>query len=542
MSQPGTFVLPTEEKFDGSNWTEWKGLIISAAKSRGVMGYLDGTIPRPATPSPGTDPNDTPLPSTPTVYWGSKRPSQDEWEQRNAYAQGLVALNVKNPVGHGVKLEGTAAESWKSLTDVQDKVTDIGRLTAGNLLRSIRHTEGSDLDTHFCALRKAWKRYNDQGGKMGDTEFRMVVLASMPKEWMIFVSTLGVYTTSTEVIAQIMAHDAMLARDRPSNNTPAIIKALATTQSQRSQLTCTNPSCGRTGHTIDKCFKPGGGMEGQYPDWWKKKGTATNSKPKPTANIATADVTAGSSNGDGEFYALVTDTNPPRTDAPQRDVVTFADSACSDHCFVNRTDFTNYRPFHDKDGDTAARGGKFKISGTGRVEKRVVFDGRIISVVFENAIHAPDLNHNLISIGRLDKAGCYSVFGGGGMTCLNREGNPFLSGNNAGSEGTMYEVEIYPPTGPIHQKNQTKPSPSIVAAKEAHKRVLVFATRSHNKPTDIDTWHRRLGHVGYSVIERMGREQLVKGMDVTTYEQSQGMCEDCIMGKHTRRPFDDNPA
>jgi len=155
MSQPANFVLPTEEKFDGSNWAEWKESIISAAKSRGVMGYLDGTILRPNTPSPGTGPSDTPLPPTPTVYWGSKKPSQDEWEQRNAYAQGLVALNVKNAIGHGVNLEGTAAESWKSLTDVQDKVTDIGRLTAGNLLRSIRHTDGNDLDAHFCALRKA---------------------------------------------------------------------------------------------------------------------------------------------------------------------------------------------------------------------------------------------------------------------------------------------------------------------------------------------------------------------------------------------------
>ena len=29
--------------------------------------------------------------------------------------------------------------------------------------------------------------------------------------------------------------------------------------------------------------------------------------------------------------------------------------------------FATYKPFHDKDGDTAARGGKFKMSGTGHV-------------------------------------------------------------------------------------------------------------------------------------------------------------------------------
>jgi hypothetical protein len=94
----------------------------------------------------------------------------------------IIALNIKNPIRHGVNLDGTAAESWKSLTNVQDKVTDIGRLVAGNTLWSICHIEGSNLDAHFCTLRKAWKRYNDQGGRMDDTEFQMIVLASMLKE------------------------------------------------------------------------------------------------------------------------------------------------------------------------------------------------------------------------------------------------------------------------------------------------------------------------------------------------------------------------
>jgi hypothetical protein len=134
MSQPVNFVLPMEEKFDGSNWAEWKESIISVAKSHEVLRYLEGTIPRPTTPLSSTDPSAIPIPATLTIYWGSRRPSQDEWEQQNAYAQGLIALNVKNPVGHGVNLEGTAAKSWKSLTDIQDKITDIGRLTAGNLL------------------------------------------------------------------------------------------------------------------------------------------------------------------------------------------------------------------------------------------------------------------------------------------------------------------------------------------------------------------------------------------------------------------------
>jgi hypothetical protein len=117
-------------------------------------------------------------------------PSQDEWEQRNAYAQGLISLNVKNPIGHRVNLVGTAADSWKLLTDVQDKITNMERLAAGNQLRSICHSDGDNLDAHFCQLWKAWKGFNDQGGEMNDTDFWMVVLASMPREWMVFISML----------------------------------------------------------------------------------------------------------------------------------------------------------------------------------------------------------------------------------------------------------------------------------------------------------------------------------------------------------------
>ena len=75
------------------------------------------------------------------------------------------------------------------------------------------------------------------------------------------------------------------------------------------------------------------------------------------------------------------------------------------------------------------------------------------------------------------------------MMCLNHEGKPFMSGIAAGSEGTMYEVEVHAPTGPIHQKHERKALSSTIATREAHARVLMFATHSHNKPVDIDTWH-----------------------------------------------------
>ena len=51
-SQPLIFLLATDKKFNGTNWVEWKGTILSAADAHGLDGYLDGTITKPPDLSP----------------------------------------------------------------------------------------------------------------------------------------------------------------------------------------------------------------------------------------------------------------------------------------------------------------------------------------------------------------------------------------------------------------------------------------------------------------------------------------------------------
>ncbi|KAF9537756.1 hypothetical protein CPC08DRAFT_605522, partial [Agrocybe pediades] len=103
------FLLPSAEQYDGSNWIEFKAKIRAAAKQRGVLGYLDGTIKQP-------DPEHADYkPRVATSYWGSSLPTPEEWEQRDAWAQGLITLNVKNAIGLGVALDGSAAETYRSI-------------------------------------------------------------------------------------------------------------------------------------------------------------------------------------------------------------------------------------------------------------------------------------------------------------------------------------------------------------------------------------------------------------------------------------------
>ena len=73
----------------------------------------------------------------------------------------------------------------------------------------------------------------------------------------------------------------------------------------------------------------------------------------------------------------------------------------------------------------------------------------------------------LISIGKLDGAGCYAVFEGDGVTFVNPGGHPFMYGRG---EGTMYEIDVFPLTGPL-------PNHIIISPDKSAKISTVLNTR-----------------------------------------------------------------
>ena len=206
--------------------------------------------------------------------------------------------------------------------------------------------------------------------------------------------------------------------------------------------------------------------------------------PKPKeqmhmANIAlvpTEQVAATSEDG---FYVFMTQRTCPHA----HHITTYADSAASDHCFVSVSDFSTYVPLNEKKGTTATAGGTFKIHGMGTVRKWVNFNGKIINLTLTDTLHTPELSHNLISIGRLDKAGCYTVFGGSEVIFIDKQNNPFMREKGV---GTMYEVEAHSLDNPMVPAQTPISVNCAIAAKNT---VAIYATRSHTRPTDINTWH-----------------------------------------------------
>lgn len=195
----------------------------------------------------------------------------------------------------------------------------------------------------------------------------------MPTSWATITGALLEEKASTAVITCLTTHALLL------HGTPAIAPAktaqalVAQTgrQNNGSRPVCSNPNCGWTGHTADKCFCKGGGLEGQFPDWWKKsKGTPTiqansNTTPSPNNAAPQANLTLTSATNSDNPKCLVFSTLT--CGVPKNGQTTYADSAASQHFFVDRADFARYGPPDSNSRTGLAANRPFKVVGCGKV-------------------------------------------------------------------------------------------------------------------------------------------------------------------------------
>jgi hypothetical protein len=138
------------------------------------------------------------------------------------------------------------------------------------------------------------------------------------------------------------------------------------------------------------------------------------------------------------------------------------------------------------------------------------------TITFTHAVHTPDLIANLISISKLDKAKCWALFGGGGVTFYDiHEGQERTLMRGTGSNG-MYLLHVEPRAPTTH----------------------ALTAQSLNKPTNLEVWHRRFKHAGVRSIVDMAKRGLVDGLKIMGNVKLEGKCEDCIYGKQMMHLYD----
>lgn len=233
----------------------------------------------------------------------------------------------------------------------------------------------------------------------------------------------------------------------------------------------------------------------------------------PAANVAAAPAPQ-TTDQPHVTYALSA-TIPKGSETHQgKTTPTYADSGATDHFFVDRHVFADYKELKNPiEGHAAPRGASFRVIGRGTIKRKYQTTEGTFELVFRNALHAPDLLSNLISINRFDKAGFKVVFGGGYVRFNDSTGKEVLRGTGTGG---MYLLSSL---GPLD-------------------RPAAMTARSLAKPTTLEVWHRRFGHASVKVIREALTKNLVDGLNIKGDLTVAGLCEDCVYGKHAARPYD----
>ena len=111
-------ILSEEQKFNGENLLQWNITMAQLLGSKGLTGYTDGQIVKPAkATATTTTPDPTPIYSSNLSY--------DEWIFCDQLARGHITLNCKDVAGLGVTTTGTAKEAWDSIQAEWGKSTDM---------------------------------------------------------------------------------------------------------------------------------------------------------------------------------------------------------------------------------------------------------------------------------------------------------------------------------------------------------------------------------------------------------------------------------
>ncbi|KAJ3917357.1 hypothetical protein F5877DRAFT_68308 [Lentinula edodes] len=280
--------LPDEKQLVGEeNWRPFKREIMFAVQSRGLTGYLDGTIPRPSNyPGPIYPPTQL---TTPLF---SPTPFPEEWEARDRLVAGVIVFNITDPVGLGVDETKRANEIWQALIKRFEKRDEQRIHLADTNLRQEKYDPmESTMEDHEKRMRNLLKKVHDLGGTATDAQFRRIIISSMPPDWRQDVRSVpGSSSADAFTYLHTLWYEKEEERkeeERDTKRVKALMAAHTNTQATRPSskpaITCHN--CSKTGHIARKCWAKGGGMEGQGP----RQGQTHKPKSEANANIATPD-------------------------------------------------------------------------------------------------------------------------------------------------------------------------------------------------------------------------------------------------------------
>lgn len=451
------------------NYVMWSAQISDILSELGLWEYASGATPCPADAA-----------------------GKEAWEKKDHKALVTIRLRVSAVMFTHVLSSKTSKEALDALANVLNTEGTITRVTLRRKLFRYTIDEGADIKEEIRKIKALWDDLTvmrpgtgaSAAGTLTDNDLALIMLTALPASWDPFVSSVTSPDQLTlSGITGRMIEEETRRKEREGTEATLVSynKPKKSVNKFRAGVFCHN--CGKEGHIRPECRSKG------------------KEKDKQGRNNRTHIAEQDSESEDPDEYVFaVTD---PGLQAASNDHTWLGDTGSQSHIVRDRSLFVNY---------TEAPGqlhGVGSCSTLGRGDVRVYFvtPSGSVPVTLQNAIHAPDMKYNLISLGRLTTAG------------LSYEGK----GNSLSIKHGAKVIGVGRKTGYLYRIG-VKNSSSAVALTSRVARTWY-------------EWHCALGHLNRSQLKELVSKNLVSGMDIDTKSDQDFECDACVQAKHTRRPF-----
>lgn len=505
---------------NGDNYERWAKLARNNLRAKKKLGLIDGSLPRPATTSA----------------------DYEQWATANSMLIGWLYASIDPKIHQSISVVDNAWVMWESLR---------ARFSAGNAPRvhqlkadiAACQQTGQDVATYFGKLKFMWDDLDDYEPEIGCCCTNPTCEISLQHrkrrdherihQFLMGLDASRFGTTRTNLLGRLTRekdltldhiYSELIAEERhlmvsrsKEERMEAVslavqsgVNAIASVTRTRNNLLCTH--CGRTNHTVDKCFLLHG-----YPEGWGRgrgnnnsnrgRGRGTSAPPRANNVVAANDVESSGIPGvSKETLAAIVNLLKPSTSSSETlsgkntSVDFLIDSGASHHMTGDEDLLTDV--YDIPSSIVVLPNGKHSYA-TKEGSLHLSSD-RILTHV----LYIPDLSCTLISLARLLREhSCFAIFTD--KLCVIQDRSSKMPIGAGEEENGVYHFRGIVPV----QANKTTMTDSLAL------------------------WHQRMGHPGKKALSSVLSS--FKDFD-TSSSVYKDFCDICTLAKHTRDVFHDS--
>ena len=480
------------KRFDGTNFHVWKFQMRIGLKVKGLLDVVEGKAPRPETPGP----------------------TRVSWDEKDVKAQAhiMTTLDYKQ-VAHLVNCK-SSKEMWSKLESIHERKNAAAKTLIQGQFYEYKMDSNKSMSDNLAVMEGLVSQLSSLEIDMDDSAVTSKVISSLPAAFSHFVCAWNLQPEDNKsmesLTAGLLQEESRLKKldnDHEREEVAFLVRKRGLNLNKRSthdsgESTSNEISRGSNKFvgvkTKKKCFNCQ--KTGHFARDCRVKRNDYDRRPKPSDQ--------GGSKGNDQLamtasYSLL---------AGHSNDSWIIDSGATEH-MTNRKDWLQgYKEFDfDHEIGVAKKGLSVKGKGSGIMQIKARVQGKTLRWNLHDTLYVPDLPHNLYSIKAATKHGCSVRFFDDGSVIVIKNNKTVIRGKLV--DNGLYQLDVFPV-----KSSQANEAGSSSAA-------------------TLRVWHRRLGHLNYQYLKEMVRKQSVKGLNIKGEDTSQGFCEGCVYGKHTRKSF-----